>query len=64
MTYRELICDIVKKCDDLDSEVYVVEWTRDEHGVVDPHKTHAPIARFSFLDSELVIEQSAKRHKP
>lgn len=60
MTYRELLADIIKYAN-LDEEAYVVEWTRDEHGAVDPHKTHYPVNRFSMLTNELVIETKEQK---
>jgi len=61
MTYRELLIDIIKH-GTLDEEAYVVEWTRNKHGIVDAHKTHYPIIRFSFITNELVIETKDLTH--
>ncbi len=57
MTYRELLSDIIRY-GDLDQEAYIVEWTRDQHGAVKSHKTHIPVARFSMLSHELIIESN------
>ncbi len=62
MTYRELLSDIILH-GRLDDEAYVCEWKRDQHGVVDPHKTHMPVARFSMITSELIVEVQHRRLK-
>lgn len=63
MTYRELLSDIILH-GDLDQEAYIVEWTRDSHGAVNPHKTHIPIARFSMTTHELIVEGKDWQVKP
>lgn len=62
MTYRDLVRVIIRDVKDLDDEAYICEWTRDVNGVVDPHKTHAPVSHFSMINNEIIIESKDITH--
>ena len=61
MTYRELILKLIEHAPSLDNEAYVTLWERDEHGRVDPHKTHYCIEQYNMVHDSLIVELSKWR---